>query len=215
MLTERLIFGGSFDPPHHGHFEILNYLFNKNITNHVDLIPAAVSPFKTEKAPHASQAERWDMLQLFVKELQGQGLAPQRLHLHDWEFQREAPSWTVDTCRTLRAAYPNVSIGILLGADGLAKLDAWQGIAELWEHHSFFIFPRPGIKAKEIEKQRLALLKSSLHKARLEIMWNAPQFSCSSTTVRKLLQTINGNHARLKNYLLPAVLHYIQEKSLY
>lgn len=211
--SERILFGGSFDPPHHGHLEILNYIFTNNITKTIDIVPAAVSPFKMEKPPVSANA-RWDMLEIFCNRLRSNGWGPNCLQLHNIEIKRNPPSWTIETSRTLHKLYPKTSIGILLGADVVADLDKWESIEELWENHTFFIYPRPTVTIKKLRTQIRRLVKLSMHKARMEVLWDAPCSSCSSSVIRKLLQQKDGK-IRLKKYLLPGVLDYIYKNDLY
>ena len=58
------IFGGSFDPVHTGHATLANELSQSGLFDQVWMLPARVSPFKTESARHATSADRVEMCRL-------------------------------------------------------------------------------------------------------------------------------------------------------
>ena len=72
--ADRLLFGGSFDPPHRGHLEILRYVLSQNLASYIDLVPAAISPFKESQPPLGSAEDRLWMLSKSIDFLSQLGL---------------------------------------------------------------------------------------------------------------------------------------------
>tara|TARA_B100001939_G_C16947637_1_gene621123 strand:+ start:40338 stop:41177 length:840 start_codon:yes stop_codon:yes gene_type:complete len=65
------LFGGSFDPPHRGHQELIRGLLQRATDDRISeirIVPAAVSPFKQEGS-HAGDEHRLAMLELMLNEL--------------------------------------------------------------------------------------------------------------------------------------------------
>lgn len=124
-----VIFGGSFDPPHRGHIELPRLAMEAVGADVVAFVPAAVSPFKTDRPP-TSAAHRVAMLRI--------ALAGRRwaVVLTD-EIDRAAanpgePSYMVDTVEALRSRVgESVSLRLLLGEDQLPQLHRWRRVERL------------------------------------------------------------------------------------
>ncbi|MCB1307763.1 MAG: nicotinate (nicotinamide) nucleotide adenylyltransferase [Leptospiraceae bacterium] len=211
LPVDRLIFGGSFDPPHRGHLAMLEYVLTANCAEHVDLIPAAVSPFKQDRPPAASGQQRLHMLTLLLEDLRSAELR-EHTTIRDHEILAPPPSYTVDTCARLRAEFPAQSIGILIGGDSLADLDAWHRIADILAHHPFLVFARPDADQALLSTQRTRLLRAFPENRDIIILQN-DFVDCQSTAIRAALAMQDWTACRA--CLPPGVLEYIQINRLY
>jgi nicotinate-nucleotide adenylyltransferase len=112
------LFGGSFDPVHHGHLIVGRVAAETLGLDSVRFVPAREQPFK--RGQHGAAAEqRAAMLELAVAG--SPGLAVERA-----ELERPGPSYTVDTLRALHAREPGIHLTLLLGADAAAEIEAWH-----------------------------------------------------------------------------------------
>jgi nicotinate-nucleotide adenylyltransferase len=112
------IFGGSFDPIHHGHLLAASVLAESLALDEVRLVVAGRQPLKD--TGHGAPAEaRADMVELAVR-------GDPRLRVDRSETVREGPSYTVDTLRALRAEAPTAELVLLLGADAARELPRWR-----------------------------------------------------------------------------------------
>jgi nicotinate-nucleotide adenylyltransferase len=112
------LFGGSFDPVHHGHLIVGQAAAEALGLDELRFVPAREQPFKLGQ--HAAPAaDRAAMLELAV-----QG-AP-RLSVERLEQERPGPSYTVDTLRALVARHPGAALTLLLGADAARELEDWH-----------------------------------------------------------------------------------------
>src|ERR1700692_4776374 len=93
-LKKSGIYGGSFDPIHHGHLILAREAREALNLEKVILVPAAVSPFKGCAAA-ASGDMRLKMLQVAIESEEG-------LAIDDCELRRPPPSWTIDTVLEIR-----------------------------------------------------------------------------------------------------------------
>lgn len=112
------VFGGSFDPIHHGHLILARAALEELGLDRILFIPANLSPHKTDTKPATAQ-DRIAMLQLAIEN--EPGFATSEIELH-----RPPPSYTVETLRELRARHPDDTFTLLIGADNVAKFDTWR-----------------------------------------------------------------------------------------
>jgi nicotinate-nucleotide adenylyltransferase len=130
------LFGGSFDPVHHGHLIVGMVAAEKLKLDSLRFVPAREQPFKAGR--HRTSAEhRAAMLALAVAGTPGFSVEPS-------ELQRPGPSYTVDTLRHLRDREPGAKFVILLGADAAAELPAWKEADRLQDLARIVVFARPG-----------------------------------------------------------------------
>jgi nicotinate-nucleotide adenylyltransferase len=135
------IYGGTFDPVHHGHLLLARDALEQLRLDAVLFVPCGQSPLKTRK-PRASDARRLAMLRLALKN-----------HPHFWltrcEIDRPAPSYSHDTALEIREAFPRAALFWLIGADQLAALDQWHRPDDLRRLVTFVVLPREGAAAPE------------------------------------------------------------------
>ena len=112
------IFGGSFDPIHHGHLILARAAREELGLDRIRFIPAHQSPHKTDTKP-ATPQDRLAMIQLAIAGEDG-------FEATDLELHRPPPSYTVETLRELHARQPDDTFTLLLGADNVAKFDTWR-----------------------------------------------------------------------------------------
>lgn len=183
------LFGGSFDPVHHGHLIVGRVAAEQLGLDQLRFVPARQQPFKLGR--HGATAEqRAAMLDLAVA---GEaGLAVERA-----EVERPGPSYTVDTLRALRAREPGVELTLLVGADAAAELGAWRSASELPRLARIVVFARPGTPVP-----RSSLIADTVR---------VPAIDISATDVRR-----RAREGRSLRYWVPeAVARYVIEHRLY
>ena len=119
------LYGGSFDPVHHGHLILARDAVEQLNLSHLVFIPAAISPHKLARAPGAPGDRRLQMLQAAVAD-------EPRFSVDPCELHRAGPSYTIDTIHALRARHPpGTTFFYLIGEDNVAALPTWHRIDEL------------------------------------------------------------------------------------
>src|SRR5438552_15758338 len=103
------IYGGTFDPIHHGHLIIAREAPATVGPDEVIFVPARVSPFK-KTTPVASGEIRLSMLRAAIEYEIG-------FAVDDCELRRAAPSYTIDTVKEIRRRERNAEIYCLIGED--------------------------------------------------------------------------------------------------
>ena len=191
--TRRLrlgLYGGSFDPVHHGHLLLARDALEQLRLDHVLFVPAARSPFKSRK-PRATDPQRAAMLRLALKN-------QPRFWLTRCELDRPAPSYAYDTALEIREAFPRAELFWLVGADQLAALGDWHRADDLRRLVTFVLLPRGRDAAADAPASVLSLPQPR----RIDI---------SATEIRHRVKS------RLPiDHLVPApIAAYIQRHGLY
>jgi nicotinate-nucleotide adenylyltransferase len=131
------LFGGSFDPIHHGHLIVAQAVVETLGLEELRFIPAREQPFK--RGQHLAPPElRARMVALAIA-------GEPRFRLERAELDREGPSYTVDTLRELRRRQPGAEFGLLIGADAAKDFPTWREAAEVARLARLIVFARPGI----------------------------------------------------------------------
>lgn len=128
------VFGGTFNPFHIGHYEILKALCESEMFDTVLLIPDRIPPHK-DVTYRVSDADRIEMCRIACA-----GFDKAKLCLI--EFGREGKSYTVDTVTELKKLYPDDKIFVAIGADMLKTLDTWHNFDLLKSIAAFVAFNR-------------------------------------------------------------------------
>ena len=136
MISPRKIglFGGSFDPVHHGHLILAREALEKLGLDRVIFIPAGISPHKLGRPP-APAALRCEMVAEAIADEPGFGW-------DDCEVRREGASFAIDTVRLMRGRHPGTEIFFFIGGDNLAALHTWKDIDTLEKLVTFVVFSR-------------------------------------------------------------------------
>ena len=103
------IYGGTFNPPHLGHFRVAQTAFSVLSLDALYVIPACQAPNKHD-VPTAAGEHRMQMLQLCFA-------AAPRVTVSDCELQRGGVSYTVETVELLQKENPDAEVFLLLGTD--------------------------------------------------------------------------------------------------
>lgn len=112
------IFGGTFNPIHNGHIELVLHFAELAQLDKVLLIPTGIPPHKVSK-DLLSGERRLEMCSLAVA-------GEDRIEVSDVELRREGGSYTIDTLRQLEKQYPDAQLHLIMGADMLMCLDSWR-----------------------------------------------------------------------------------------
>ena len=131
------VFGGSFDPIHHGHLLVAQAVVEALGLDELRFVPAREQPFKIGR--HAAPAEtRARMVALAIT-------GEARFRLERAELDRAGPSYTVDTLRALHLREPDQEFALLIGADAARELPTWHQSDALPGLATLVVFARPGV----------------------------------------------------------------------
>ena len=135
------IYGGTFDPIHLGHLHVITQLIEKDLVDHLLVVPAG-APLLRQNAPIATGQQRRTMCQLALADLPPQVAV--KVQVNPIEILRTGPSYAIDTVEAVAQNHPDDTIVLVVGQDAAEKLDQWHRIDELRGMVEFLIIARPG-----------------------------------------------------------------------
>ena len=181
------LLGGTFDPFHLGHAQILKALIGK--FDQIALIPTGDPWMKPEK-PVASAKQRLEMCQVALDDLADE--LQEKVFLLDIEVERKGSTYTYDTLQSLRAFFPRDSFTLIIGTDAARTFNKWKRFEDVRKMAEVLVVKRPGSEKSEFKEIEISAI------------------DISSTQIREEL----GNTGTSK-YLSPSVLKYVNENGLY
>jgi len=133
------IYGGSFNPVHLGHVGIAKRAIADLALDRLIIVPANVSPFKTE---HPMVWDRVELVQAAFRDIE-------KTTVDLREIERGGVSYAIDTVREIRAEYESsltltsdLDLYFIIGEDSVEGLPRWKDIDELKKLCTFKSYPR-------------------------------------------------------------------------
>lgn len=114
-----LFFGGSFDPIHLGHLNLVIQIQEKFQFDQVLLCPNYCSPHKQNTPPKAAPEHRLKMIDLVIQPLKN-------FVSLDWEVRKKSICYTVDTLTELSEKYASSSLFFLMAEDPVIHFSKWK-----------------------------------------------------------------------------------------
>ncbi len=129
------VFGGTFDPPHHGHISIAQEVRHALHLDHV-LMVVANDPWQKSAVSIVSPAfQRLALCHAAFDPVDG-------LDVSDIEIRRGGESYTADTLASLRD--PGHELFLIVGSDAAAGLDTWKRSHEIRDLATTVVVDRGG-----------------------------------------------------------------------
>ena len=203
------LLGGTFDPIHIGHLLLAQFAQEQYDLDGVLFIPCAYPFYKTHAQAHtgwtgpANAEARVNMLRLAI---QGKGV----FELSRVEVDREAPSYTIDTIKTISKACGlttgsvRVELFLIVGADALVDLPNWRDTDEIARSVTILYGRRPGTDDGQIE-HLVGNKEMNAHAV------DAVQLDVSSTLIRSRV----AKGLSIDYFTPEPVVRYIMDKGLY
>ena len=184
------IYGGTFNPPHRGHVESLQAVYEQAKPDRVLVIPASIPPHKELAAGSPDAEERLELTRLAFKELP-------YAEVTDMELTRTGKSYTSDTVAELLRKYPDAALMLALGTDMFLSFETWHEYRYLIDNVTMLVFARREGEDEKIFKYGEYL--ESKYGAKINYIMHDP-LPISSSEIRRLLPR------RLGRELLPGAV---------
>ncbi|MDR3306438.1 MAG: nicotinate (nicotinamide) nucleotide adenylyltransferase [Endomicrobium sp.] len=191
-MSKIAVFGGSFDPVHKSHIQLVKFALKSWEFKKVIFVIAYAPPHKSKQ--YASIDDRVAML-----ELAAEGLAQIEISLYE-AFKKEVV-YSYQTLDYFQSLYPKDEIYMIMGSDSLLELPTWKNIDYLASRYKFMVVKRPCVKIK----------KDTKYLDRCIFAQNETE-DISSTEVR---QMIKEDSKKAKLFLNEKVYSYIVKRRLY
>ena len=130
---EIIIFGGSFDPIHCGHLEIIEKTKSLFPNKKIFIIPTFSNPLKNNSLASADLRFHW-IQDIFKND--------NDIIIENYELNKKKPSFTYNTIKYLLKSYDIEKIDFIIGQDNLIHLDKWHKIEELKKMLNFIVVSR-------------------------------------------------------------------------
>jgi nicotinate-nucleotide adenylyltransferase len=207
----KVIYGGTFDPIHHGHLRLAVELREHLNVPGIDLVPCHIPPHR--ESPGAPSERRLELLSLAIGEEPG-------LAVDDRELGRNGASYTADTLRQIREEIgPDEPLAMVVGTDSFAGFDRWREWQQIPELAHIIVVVRPGADlapgsvAEKLLATRGVKSATELHRqpCGLILSMAPPLMDISATGIRQRIA-----EGRSIRYLTPdPVWHRIRDLELY
>lgn len=202
-MPEKLaLFGGSFNPIHHGHLLIARSIFEQLQLDRIIFLPSAQPPHKPQGAL-APPDDRAAMVRLSIEGERG-------FEISDYDL-RQGPCYTIDTVAHFREALGmDIILYWVIGSDSLVELTTWYRVRALVDSCRIITAARPGW-----EQIDWTLLRSRLSEDQIAVLQSGvletPLIDISATDIRRRVR-----EGRSIRYLVPdRVRNYIESAGLY
>ena len=136
--TKIALFGGSFDPVHFGHIDIVKNL--ERLFDKVIVVPSYISPFKAGELADDGAA-RYNLCKKVF--------ASDKTEISRYEISKKGVSYSVDTAAYFKKKYADAELYWALGSEELIRLGGWHDMDKLKTLVTFFVVPRPGFAPSE------------------------------------------------------------------
>lgn len=185
--------GGTFDPIHHGHLVAGSEVATLFELDEVLFVPTG-QPWQKQDCYVSPAEDRYLMTVIATA-------SNPRFRVSRIDIDRDGPTYTIDTLRDLKAAYPeDTELFFITGADALEAIVSWKQVDELFALAHFIGVTRPGF---HLDNGHLPEHAVTL----LEI----PAMAISSSGCR-----LRVRQGRPIWYLVPdGVVQYIEKRGLY
>ena len=169
------LFGGTFDPFHMGHYELLYNLNEELHPDKIYVIPAGHPYFKENVGKKVSSAA--DRIEMTKAGLQGLDIP---WEISTVETDKDTPSYSIETIRYFRekgipkeSGAGHLKIWFLCGSDLLFEIDKWFKFEEILSSVTLAVIPRGDddieeimIRKKELEEKYDAKIYISKYRGR-------------------------------------------------
>ena len=199
------IYGGTFNPPHLGHFAAAQTAIDALKLDKLLLMPAAVPPHKVLPEDSPSKEHRLAMVERMADAMD----LPGRVEVSTLEMDRAGKSYTSDTVEEIHKRYPKAELWLLMGTDMFLTFHLWHDPGAITRLAGICAFGRTEDDGESVFAPQREFLQKK-YNAKVVTITLPGLVDVSSTQLRDLLAREKG-----REYLLPSVYGYILMNRLY
>lgn len=197
------LYGGSFNPIHHGHLILARSAAEALGLLRVVFLPSRQPPHKVDHVLLDAN-HRAEMVKLAIE-------GESRFEFSDLDLIRSGPCYTFDTVMRFQRDFgEGVELCWIIGADSLVELPTWHRAGELVDACRIVTVRRPGWDEIDWEALGRTFTASQVERLRGGAI-EAPRVEISSTNIRERIAA-----GKAISFLVPeGVRGYIEERGLY
>lgn len=160
--SKIVVYGGTFDPPHKGHFDSVTALKQRLPEANILIVPALkpATAGHDKKKPSASFHSRVEMLEagLIARGLLSGKHSTKSTHgsvsICEIEKDLPTPNYSLNTVLALKKLYEKEPMFFLVGRDQLENIDKWHKIKELLSLTGLVVIDRQVLPKDDLENFR-------------------------------------------------------------
>lgn len=195
-MSYTAIFGGTFNPFHIGHLQILEELQKDEKIDEIFVLPAKLPPHKS------CDFLADDNIRIEMCQIAANNFSKAKVCLV--EFEREGKSYTFDTINVLKELYPEKRFAFVCGGDMLVYFDKWYKYEELIKLMDFIAFRRTDTDDKLFDSYVEKFKKMGMN------IW------VNETRIKGVSSTEVRNDFKKAKELLPKnIFEYLNSKGVY
>ena len=187
-LRKTGIFGGSFNPIHNGHLQLVRQLREAAGLDEVWLMVSPQNPLK-QQADLLDDNQRLQMARQAVGGEQG-------ITVSDYEFHLPRPSYTWNTLQALQADFPDREFVLMIGGDNWQQFHRWYRADDILRDYRLVVYPRRG---SDVDRTTLPPTVQVVDAELLDI---------SSTDIRRRVRESKTIAGLVPPCIIPAVTTY-------
>lgn len=207
------IFGGTFDPVHIGHFEIVKYFTDNNIVDEVWILPSYESPHKNIDNI-SSFEDRVNMLNIEFDNIPSVYI---NTYERDYYDEMKQKTYSYEVLNALKQKFSDSQFYFVVGFDSIKNIHTWHNYKDLIRDYCFYIFDRKDDEYKT-KDQKIHYLNNLGKEDGINFnykLFDTKITDISSTEIKELLLDFNDNIDKLNKYLNKDIIKYILDNKLY
>ncbi len=151
------LYGGSFDPPHLGHLEIVKEVLKLKEVDRVLIVPTYLNPFKKSFSVEPNIRLEWVKEQFDLENVE----------ISSFEIEQNRAVYTVETFKELSKEF-NIKY-IVIGADNLRSITKWKDFEYLNKQITWIVATRANSKLELSAFRSYILLNIDINVSSSEI----------------------------------------------
>lgn len=175
---KKAIFGGSFDPPHLGHLEVIKEALKTLDIDELIIMPAYLNPFKSKFYASAKLRLKW--LKKMTKEFKN-------VRVSSFEVDKNRPVSSIESVRHIKNIKDDI-IYFIIGADNLKDLKKWNSFDELDSMLTWVVAYRDNIKVPD----NFIQLKVDINISATQLRENMQQKYLENSTAKEITAFYKG-----------------------
>lgn len=136
-MSITAVFGGTFNPVHIGHYQMLSVLDKCDYIDEIFIMPDRIPPHKVCDFL-ADDKSRIEMCRILCDDFK-------KASVCNIEFERDGKSYTYDTVLTLKKRFKDKNFVFICGGDMISSLDEWYCFDKLIKEIPFIAFKRTDV----------------------------------------------------------------------
>jgi nicotinate-nucleotide adenylyltransferase len=141
-LRRRIgIYGGTFDPVHHGHLGVAEAVSNAFALDQIFFVPAFTPPHK-RKRMISSPFHRMAMLALATAD------SP-KMFISTVELEAPSQPYTIETLGRLQIELQPARLFFVMGADSFGDVTSWREYEAILSEYDVIVVTRPGCRGHD------------------------------------------------------------------